>query len=223
MDNLYNLITIIPEIMLLFVPGYVVLRIEELYRNKKRHDNYDTTVYSLLYSAIIGVIYAFIKWIVSKFPIVWNTIPKNDALKTIIYLALAVLLANFLVRFPNWKLGKWIGKQYNENLVPYETVWIKALDNHKTGAWACVYLKNGMMYLGELANYSTNPNLDTREIMLTNCTMGIVKDIKDVECAEDFLLPIRGENEKVNRVLLNAENIIAIEIINNTNESDQTC
>lgn len=217
MGDLNDLITIIPQIMLMFIPGYIALRIEELYRSKKRHDHYDTTAYALLYSALVKMMYSVAKFAIGKAPHIWKIVQENELikeeLKLGVYFMLAAFLGYLLVKLPSSSVGKRISKCYNKKLVSYETVWEKALENYQNGAWAQVYLKNGMMYTGKLVNYSANPNDSLREIMLTDCTMSIVKDMKNVNTSSDFQIAIKGEDQVIDRVLLNANDIISIEII----------
>ena len=59
--NLNDLIVIIPELLLLFIPGYISIRIKEKYSIEKRSDNFDITLYSILCSFIIGIVYSAIE------------------------------------------------------------------------------------------------------------------------------------------------------------------
>ncbi|NMD38153.1 MAG: hypothetical protein GYA87_05665, partial [Christensenellaceae bacterium] len=48
----------IPEILLLFLPGYIALRIKEKYTLGKKADNLNMIILSVLYSFIIGLFYS---------------------------------------------------------------------------------------------------------------------------------------------------------------------
>lgn len=56
--NIASIISIVPQILLLIIPGFLALRIEEHFYPKKKHNDFDTTLYSVFYSTIISVIFS---------------------------------------------------------------------------------------------------------------------------------------------------------------------
>lgn len=45
--NIASIISIVPQILLLIIPGFLALRIEEHFYPKKKHNDFDTTLYSV--------------------------------------------------------------------------------------------------------------------------------------------------------------------------------
>lgn len=89
--NIASIISIVPQILLLIIPGFLALRIEEHFYPKKKHNDFDTTLYSVFYSTIISVIFQLTKFIISTlFPNFWMEVPKNIVFKQIIYWSMAV-------------------------------------------------------------------------------------------------------------------------------------
>ena len=75
--NIASIINIVPQILLLIIPGFLALRIEEHFYPKKKHNDFDTTLYSVFYSTIISVVFQFAKFIISTlFPNFWMKIPR---------------------------------------------------------------------------------------------------------------------------------------------------
>ena len=61
------MLEIIPELLLLFIPGYIAIKISEKYGLEKKKENFDIIVYSILYSFIIGIIYSIITFRIKCF------------------------------------------------------------------------------------------------------------------------------------------------------------
>ena len=200
--NLNEIIKSIPDLLLLIVPGYVTLQIREKYRLERKVDNFDAVLYSVLYSFIIGIAFSVIMCLLSIFGLS-NSTPTPDTIKQISYLLLAVCFGFILVKLPKSAVGVKIEKCFNKSLTPGANVWSKALDN-PDGAWATVYLKNGLIYVGMLINYTSDPNDGNKEILLSNYQLSVRNEAFTGK-PDDFccLITDNSQNNEA-KVLLNS-------------------
>lgn len=209
--DLKDLIVVVPELLLLVVPGYISIGIKEKYCLEKKSEIFDITLYSILYSFIIGIVYSAIEALSIH---VWARsvdIFKVDTIKQFAYLLLAVFLGLFLVKFPKTTVGVWVGKRFNKNLSLEPSVWIKAMENN-SGAWATVYLENGLIYTGMLINYTSDSDDEEKEILLSNYRLS-VRNEDAPKVSEDFCTIIVDYTDNSNaRVFLKQNVIVAIEI-----------
>lgn len=207
--DLKDLITIIPELLLYYIPGYISLRIKEKYCPEKRRDEYNSTAQSIIYSFIIGIVFYFIELITTEVFKSSFFILLDQRFHQLIHLLLAVLLGFFLVRFSSSRIGTFVLKRFNKTLDPSPSVWIKALKNEE-GAWATVYLRNGLIYIGKMKYYTTDP--DDQKLILLYSYRLCVRD-KEESTPERFCQEIKDTTTDSNsKVLLNYEDIISIEI-----------
>ena len=152
MDLIEKLINHIPEILLYIIPGFISVRMKEIYGLQKRHNELGYALYSILYSFIILLIYRIITVTAGA---VWPSLGaflEKETVKSCGCLALAVALGILLAKIPQLKPGRWFSKLVNKLSSPEETVWEKAMKN-PNGAYARVYLNNGMVYYGTTAYY----------------------------------------------------------------------
>ncbi len=209
--NLKDLITIIPELLLLVVPGFIALRIKEKYNVEKKRDDFDSTIYCFLYSFIIGIAYSALTALLIKLSPGLTDFLAKETVKQAAYLLLSVLLGLLLVKLPRSGIGRAVTSLFNKHMSPETTVWLEAMKNDK-GAWAIVYLKNGMIYTGKLINYSTDPADEKRSLLLYNYRLSIRND--GSKTAADFCYDITDRTGDDNaKVFLSWEDIISIEIL----------
>ena len=210
--DLKDLVEIVPKLLLLFVPGYVAFTIKEKFCLEKKKDSFDVTLYSILYSFIVGILFSIIETVLSSIFKGTVTFLQNDTVRQAAHLLIAVLLGYSFVKVHNSKIGTWIEQRFNKNLVPDSCVWNKAMEN-SDGAWATVYLENGLIYTGMLINYTSDPNDESKEILLSNFRLA-VRCEGTVAKAEDFCQVIVDNTKKSNaHVFLKRDDIVSIEII----------
>ena len=221
----------IPGVLLYIVPGFFVLMIIEAFTQRKKQAPMETILWSIFFSFLVEV---------ALFPInlLWNlsqvslTDLSGTSIDSIaqkpfpiaISIALSVLLAGLLgfilVKLIDSKLGRWVVRKLNFNLEPGGDFWFETLKS-KEGDWAIVYMKNGMVYRGQLITYTTDPNDPMKMLTLTNiCTM-VPKTSAEIEkecssrqpCKNEHYRIVRNEAKKDNvKVLLKFEDILSIEI-----------
>lgn len=204
---LNSVVKVVPELLLLVIPGYISLRLKEKYGIEKQRDEFNSILHCLMYSFIIGLIYSIIVALTSKCPEL-SLFLSNDLVKQITILFLAVLFGLFLTKQSEWKVSKWILKIFNKNLAPDASVWIKAMEN-TSGAWATVYLKNGFIYTGKLINYTTDPNEELKEILLYDFRLALCCESNSGASCHVLKDNTSREGSKV---LLRYDNIDSIEI-----------
>ena len=203
-----KIITFIPQLLLLFVPGYIALIIKTKYLPQKKPDSFDATLYSILYSFIVGIAFQLLRQI-KNYMLPNIVLLGNDYWKQLVYLMLGIALGYCLVKIPRTQMGKTVSRWFNNHLDVNSGVWEKAMRNEK-GAWATVYLKNGMIYVGELIFFTDDPNDEKKELILQNYDM-YQKNEGPISQASGFSVIIESGREN-DRVYLQREDIIAIQI-----------
>ena len=232
-----ELIKAIPQIMLYIVPGFIVVKITETYTPRKKVSQYETILWSIFYSFVVLLLYAFGAWAFRKmYSWICNkgcTITVSQEVRYLIYFLLSGLLGYVVTKLYNSKIGELLTKKVNPNIQPGEDVWFAALRSSKV-AWVTVYLKNGLIYTGALTKYTSNPDDTDRLILLTNfrrmvrtkypehetqkenriCDWVAKKESNSFcEVIDDYI----GNNEA--KVLLKYEDIVSIEFVKKSNSS----
>lgn len=209
----------IPELLLQVVPGYITLKLIEVYGTQKKKDNFNTLMLSILYSFVIGVVYSAVGHIFvflvgfcnprlsGKISFALQTI----LIKQCIYLILSVVLGLFLIKLPKLKFGKWIDRIFNKQQSSEPDVWSRAMQNDH-GAWAIVYLKNGLIYTGQLIAYTSEPDVENKEILLSKFTLEVRNDApNDNTVYNDYVYDYSTESNA--RVYLRIDDIDSIQIV----------
>lgn len=209
----------IPEILLLFLPGYIALRIKEKYTLGKKADNLNMIILSVLYSFIIGLFYSVLGVFYSIHEefflrIFSQNLVTHNITKQLLYYILAIFFGYFLVKKSTTKLGNKITKFFNRDIIPKPSIWIEAMKNSET-SWVKVYLKNGMMYRGELIDYTLDSNDSIKKLLLCNYKLYIRSNNNENNKSKDILVKVNSDstNNHKARVLLNGDTIDSIEIV----------
>ena len=212
MDLIEKLINHIPEILLYIIPGFICVRMKEIHGLQKKHNELGYALYSILYSFLILLVYRIITIVAGAIWAPLGTFLEKETVKCCACIALAVALGIFLAKIPQLKPGRWFSKLINKLSSPEETVWEKAMKN-PNGAYARVYLNNGMVYYGILKNYTTDPDDPCKEILLHDFSVKMLRDTKEVSAENDLFIPIKKETMKKDKVLIKRDEIISIEIM----------
>lgn len=209
--DIKDLLEIVPELLLLFIPGYISIKISEKYGLERKKEHFDIIVYSILYSFIIGIIYSIIIFSLEHFCVVISTFLEGTTVKQTVYLILAVVLGLILVKVPPTWLGVFIRGCFNKNVSQEANVWIKAMKNTK-GAWVTVYLENGLIYTGKLIYYTVDSDDEGKELLLSNYRLS-VRNSAEVRKSDDFCFDIEDKTGDDNaKVFLSRDVITSIEI-----------
>lgn len=193
--DIKDLLEIVPELLLMFIPGYISIKISEKYGLKRKEEHFDIIIYSILCSFIIGIIYSIIIFSLEHFCVVISTFLEGTTVKQAVYLILAVVLGFILVKVPPTRLGGFIRRCFNKNVSPEANVWIKAMKNTK-GAWVTVYLQNGLIYTGKLIYYTVDPDDEEKELLLSNYRLS-VRNSTEVKKAMIFALILKIKQETI--------------------------
>lgn len=139
---------------------------------------------------------------------------KLDTVQICICLFFGVVLGIVITKIPKTRIGHKFGLFLDKHNSTMATVWESVMQNDN-GAWAKVFLRNGMVYLGQLINYTTDPDEPVQEIALYAFSMYIrnEKDF-DVDDLKTFLIAIEDANStnKMEKVLLKRDDIVSIQI-----------
>ena len=180
-----ELISAIPQILLFIVPGFLILKMIELFTPKKKVEQHETILWSLLYSFVVQIIYAGCRvafmWfhnhcgctqsaneVAGQGKIQEQLANYDMSAVTIAYhLLIAIVFAFIYIKVFNSQTGEKITRFFNKNIVPGEDVWFNTLKT-ENGAWVRIYLNNGLVYFGMLDEYTSNPDESTKLISLTN-------------------------------------------------------
>lgn len=209
--NFGDIINSIPDLLLFVIPGYIVVRVDEVYSLKKRANSFDTILYSLLYSFVIGIVFSLISNIAQTIASSTKPFFENATVKHISYLLLSLIMGWIMVRLPKTGAGKLVLKKFNKGLVSGDSVWTKAMGNEK-GAWATVYLANGLIYTGALVDYTTDPNENVKEILLEKYRLAL-RNTEPLTSSEDFSIEIEDYTmDESTKVFLSRDDIVSIEI-----------
>lgn len=213
LDDLSASVSSMPvsDLLLLVIPGFITLRIKSVYGIEKQERKFFAILYCILYSFIVSAVYSAVVWIFGKIFSDFNPSSIPNAVKQISYFLLAVILGYVLVKFKGSRAERFVIRLFNRNLSHESVVWQKAMEN-KNGAWATVYLKNGMTYVGQLLNYTVDPDEVDKEILLYQYKLYVRQDLSSGN-AEDFLHLVTDNTDEAHaKVLLNYRDILSIEI-----------
>lgn len=209
---LEELMKLIPEILLYIIPGFLVLKIIEVYTPTKKHEQYETTLWSVLYSFVVGIEYSFLGNIFKSVPACANwSISMSEEGKLFIYFALAVVTGYLLVKFPKSRLGDKITKFFNANLGSADDLWFDTLHT-ESGMWATVYLKDGLVYTGILSKFTADSDEKDKLVLLKNYRLMKRNETADSAIGNYFLVISDRTSDGSARVLLRYEDITAIEM-----------
>ena len=201
------------ELLLLFIPGFISVKLKLKYCDEKHISEFDCAMYSIASSFIILTIYemlaALVEWLRASrgFFTCYPDI-SAEAYKTISALSLGWLLGFIKVKVTRSRIGKWINRIFDKNSETYPSVWNAAMDT-ANGAWAILYLRNGMIYNGIIDTYTIDPNDPVKEILLRNYTLSL--RCEHITAGEKMSITIRDKVNN-NAVLVDKAEIIAIEI-----------
>ena len=245
--NVKEIVESIPQVLLFIVPGFLALKLIEMMTPRKRLEQNETILWSVLYSFIVMIIYSLsqqgVSWLSSlcccpKLSEATTSIPNSqeqgnnlDYSKIAWHLVISVIFAFAHIKLFSSSIGVKISKMFNNNIVPGEDLWFKALKSKK-GVYARVYLENGLVYYGILSDFTSNSDDDTKLIVLKKYTvfLGPLRDKPETLTSvvikklsegsynpkEEFFTVIRDykDNKDIEaRVLLRYDDIVSIELL----------
>lgn len=227
MMTVEEFIAIIPSVLLYVVPGFVVFKMVEMFAPKRKQSQFETILWSIFWSFVVSIIASLLFWIFEK---IWqcdlpevnaNTAGDNGIL-LVIYLVLAICIGAALAILSNSKAGDRMLKKINPNMGVGEDFWFTVLKSDR-GIWAKAYLKNGLLYIGVLRKFTSDPHED-KMILLTQTKLVALNKDYDINHSDELrffkTVEDHGENEKA-KVLLRLEEIVSLELID-TNETEET-
>ena len=207
-----DIVDSIPQILLYIIPGFISVRIKEFWSKEKKHDQFSNTLLCVLYSFVSIIIYKIIRYLANLlWPQLYDIINKETA-QICICIVLGIILGVAITKLPKSRLGRLFGQHMDSHHNTESSVWHYTLKNDH-GAWAKVFLRNGMVYLGYLQYYTVDPDEEIQEVALYHFTVHIRNEGK-IDYPDDFLLTIEDENEtgEQDKVLIKRDDIISIQV-----------
>lgn len=220
-------IDLIPKILLYIIPGFFTLKVIEAYGPRKKLEQMETILWSIFFSFLVALVMGLLRWIWGFVRAFLMTITWCANLKVLqngfgntmdigVSLVIACLLGWLWICVSRSAIGEKIVSSMNENMEPGEDFWFEAMRAEK-GAWAIVYMKDGMIYRGKLIKYTADANEATKMLILSNfCTM-IRREtplkLADPPGAESWYALLRDEthNDEA-KVVLRYDDMISIEL-----------
>lgn len=139
-NNLHELIKIVPDLINLFLPGFIFM-ITYSWMNAKKYDVSVLTIGSLFISYIISVFYATIH------NFIFINYDFNESIKSLIYIISGLTFPPIIIFFQNTKLFKNFLRKLNHKSI-HEDIFDDIIDYNKKTILQ-VYIKNSsVMYIG---------------------------------------------------------------------------
>jgi len=205
--NIKDLIDIIPQIMMYFVPGYIAIVIKKYFRSETTKDEKHTVFMSIITSYLIKLLLDIIMYLINgvwfKFLNGVTTIILSKEIEIISALTGAVIVGFVLTILPELRLSIWLRTRiFKTKKIPYSSVWTSVM-NKNNKKWARVYMKDlDLGYVGKLKEFSLSS--EEKEIYLLAYT-----SFKK----SDFSLIDDYSQSNVNSVYINCKDIACIEIL----------
>ena len=178
-----ELVAVIPEILLYIVPGFIVLKIVEHFTPRKQHPQLETILWSLFYSFLVALAVGWFRQSPAAPYAAQLTaflgIPRSS-LDVCAYIVTSILMGLIIIQVTHSFLGKRITWLFNRNMDPGDDLWFEVL-KVKGKVIATVYLKNNMVYMGWLTNFTSDPNDNSKLIVLTGYKVSVQTNVVDTE------------------------------------------
>ena len=196
-----DIVKALPEIIKYFIPGYICLRIKEIYRYQREHSKFTTIIMSLLYSFIVLAIFTVIKNVLKPTGIyswLYNLGNEDDRqiIKCVCFVALGCALGIILSILQRFRLFDISGRLINGLYSPSATPWVRTM-TLPYGSHMKVTLKNGKQYVGNLEMATGDPDDPNKEILLNNYSVSKNNDVTENNTIpQDSYEKIRDEMKK---------------------------
>lgn len=214
-----DFVQVIPDVLLYIVPGFLTLKIIEKYSPRKKHLQYESILWSVLYSFVVKIEFAFICWFCG--PVCqcifdangWSFVLTDDT-KLLVYFLLSIATGFLFLKASNSHVGRIITLKFNPNMVPGANIWFESLRTQK-GAWATIYLNNGLIYTGMLTMFTADPEENKLILLEQYRLMQRTPPIDgNTSTSEAFCRVIEDKTkDDTAKVLLRFEDITAIEMV----------
>ncbi|QTE74033.1 hypothetical protein JS518_14240 [Clostridiales bacterium FE2010] len=214
MGGLKDLLLIIPQLLLYFVPGFICLWFLRMYWNGKKVGDIGCVVSSIALSYVVYIVFEFLKHIL---PCVVDIFPQQSKQmwKIIIHILMGASLGLIIRWLSGTPFGEKVWDFFNPNSCHNSTVWEKAMCNEE-GAVARIYLKNGMFYDGELVYYTKDPDDEKKEILLFNYKAYVkntnYSKAEDAYGIELKTAEVRATEKEMEKVYISQDEIVSVEI-----------
>lgn len=217
-----DIVNYIPQLFILFIPGYIAIGLSNHYRQEIKLDDKRMFINSVICSFILDKILYTVVLFFKSVPILYtygwkylyyiyekgDLVDKKNNMYITLMLVVALIAGYVLSFYPDTKISTWIDTRlFKSNIEPYTTVW-NYIMKQPNGVWVKVYMKeSNIMYIGALSKYTSDPNIVSREILLSGYNS--YKFIDDeYEIVDEYI------NDQLKYVWISEVNINRIELSN---------
>ncbi|EOU1585868.1 hypothetical protein ACSXDI_13865 [Clostridium perfringens] len=198
--NVKDLIEIIPNLFLYFIPGYIAITIKNYYKSQKKSNDNHIIIMSLVISFII-------KSLSDGFLYLFNCIFKLNIILTkfnepIVLISCSIIFGVAWYKYYGSFIDKFIRQKLESNIESEPNVWNYAMKS-VNGSWVTVHLYNvNKVYQGKLIAYTIDPDEKNREVLLCSYAR---YNLETGDLIESF-------NDDKKCVLINCNDLVDIEI-----------
>lgn len=212
------------DILLLIIPGYAAIRTSEVYGQKAFDEGNIKLISAVLYSFLIRCMYEIFHYLVNLIYATNGTIWDTSIMRTIVCIILGYLFGICLYKIPNHKIGRFLTKHILDvHTSPEPSVWYRAMTVGENGAWADVYLSNGMIYRGQLRYYSKYLREEKALILYRFSMRRMIDDNKggySYRMIVDYSSEEKIKEYEEYHVYLSTKDIVSIEILENPKDKE---
>lgn len=160
-----DILNSIPTLFTYFIPGYIVLYMKSTYLHEKSWKETHLFLISIIISFIIRAIIDFLIFLINI--VFHENIVLEENIQAFVYIIAAIIISVIFIVYRASKVQEKINELLNNNVVVEPTVWCHAM-KCKNGGVARVYqYDNDVLYVGNLINYTLDPDDEKREILLS--------------------------------------------------------
>ena len=188
------------EFILYITPGFLAIEIYRAFYPGKNISQFSQITWSVIYGVVI---YIGVRWLDVYF--LKQYLNSNSREFPNVFFILGLFFTGILVgglrslaHFIRIKIGV-MNKSFNWLLPDPQSIWAK-INQPSNKDWAVVFLDDGVIYLGYIAEYTFDPNADNQDFLLSRARR-VDERLKGI-----YLISGRG-------VYLNTRNVKRIEFV----------
>lgn len=195
------------KLLTYIVPGYLAYWCYTALRPNKRRSDLELTLWAILWSSLLtlvsGYLYRPLSWLIHSFGVPYI---GQESLGRVLVASFLGLLFGGLVGVILRGLGKtkwfldllgWVATNWGVNVISSfkeSRVWNQVMERPAGMAWALVTLISGTRYVGQVEQYTLDPNVDQLELHLRTYSEVIVdsegvENVRPVEGFKDLWIP----------------------------------
>jgi len=189
------------KLLTLIVPGYLTIWVYRTLRPNRRRSDLELTLWAVLWSSLLTLVtsYAYpplARWIHS---LGIGYLGQGSLARVLLASGIGFILGGALSATLKWlsrqerfkEALRWLAEHWGINLLSNfkeSRVWNQVMARPAGRAWALVTLQSGTRYVGQVEQYTLDPNIDQLELHLVT----YAQVITDQPSGNDQLVPAEG-------------------------------